>query len=137
MRRLPLLTAALMLLAAAPAGAGPREDLLAVLAAQAKAADAGFQGFAASRGESLFRTAFGQGKPDTPACTTCHTASPRKTGETRAGKPIEPMAVSATPDRYTDPEKVAKWFHRNCTGVLGRDCTVQEQGDFLTFMIGQ
>ncbi len=80
---------------------------------------------------------FAQGKSETPACTTCHTASPSKMGETRAGKPIEPMAVSVTPDRYTDPKKMAKWFRRNCKSVLGRECTAQEKGDFLTFMISQ
>ncbi len=58
-------------------------------------------------------------------------------GETRAGKPIEPMAVSVTPDRYRDPKKVAKWFRRNCQSVLGRECTAPEKGDFLTLMISQ
>ncbi len=80
---------------------------------------------------------YAQGKSETPACTVCHTASPLKMGETRAGKPIEPMAVSVTPDRYSDPKQMAKWFRRNCKSVLGRECTAQEKGDFLTFMIGQ
>jgi hypothetical protein len=44
------------------------------------------------------------------------------------------MAVSMTPDRFTDPEKVAKWFSRNCNGVLGRDCTAVEKGDFITYL---
>ena len=52
-------------------------------------------------------------------------------------RPIEPMAVSVTPDRYTDPKKVAKWFRRNCKSVLGRECATLEKGDFLTFMISQ
>jgi hypothetical protein len=47
------------------------------------------------------------------------------------------MAVSTTPDRYTDAAKVAKWFRRNCKSVLGRECTAQEKGDFLAFMISQ
>ena len=58
-------------------------------------------------------------------------------GVTRAGKPIEPMAVSKTPNRYTDHRKVAKWFRRNCKSVLGRQCSPREKGDFLTFMINQ
>jgi hypothetical protein len=137
MRTLLILPAAIALLATVSAEAGPREALLDDLATQAKAADRGFTGFSAPRGKTLSRTMFAQGKPETPACTTCHTASPLKMGETRAGKPIEPMAVSVTPDRYTNPKKVAKWFRRNCKSVLGRECTAQEKGDFLTFMISQ
>ncbi len=137
MRTLLILPAAIVLLATASAEAAPRRALLDDFATQAKAADPGFTGFSASRGETLFRTRFTGGKPETPACTACHTASPLKTGETRAGKPIEPMAASVTPDRYTDPKKVAKWFRRNCKSVLGRECTALEKGDFLTFMISQ
>ena len=77
------------------------------------------------------------GKPDTPSCTTCHTDSPLNTGKTRAGKAIEPMAVSANPQRFTDMEKVEKWFGRNCNSVLGRDCTPQEKGDVATWLIAQ
>ena len=77
------------------------------------------------------------GKPDTPSCTTCHTSDPRKEGRTRVGKAIAPMALSRTPDRFSNPAKVAKWFERNCASVLGRPCTAQEKGDFLTFMISQ
>ncbi len=91
----------------------------------------------AKRGKSLFESNIGGGKPDTQSCTTCHGASPSKTGMTRAGKIIDPMAVSKNPERYTDIKKVAKWFRRNCKSVLGRECTPQEKGDFLTFMNNQ
>ncbi len=135
MRTLLILSIAGLLISSA--SAGPREALLDDLAIQAKAADPGFTGFSAARGKALSLAEFAQGKPDTPACTTCHTASPFKMGQTRAAKPIQPMAVSVTPDRYTNRKKVAKWFRRNCRSVLGRLCTAQEQGDFLTFMISQ
>lgn len=110
-----------------------RAALIEGLAAEA-AADPGFAGFSAERGESLFRAEWTTGKPDTPSCVSCHDPDPAKPGSTRAGKPIAPMAVSVQPDRYTDPEKVAKWFGRNCSSVLGRECTATEKGDFLTFM---
>ena len=58
-------------------------------------------------------------------------------GQTRAGKEIDPMAISKTPDRFTDPDKVEKWFGRNCNSVLGRTCTPLEKGDVLTFFIGR
>jgi hypothetical protein len=130
------LIAAAWLLTAAASGESPT-PLLDFYASQAKASDSAFGGFSAERGEHLFRTNFSSGKPDTPSCTTCHTTDPRKTGQTRAGKDIEPMAASANPKRYTDQAKAEKWFGRNCNNVLGRECTATEKGDFITFMLTQ
>lgn len=119
------------------ASAGPREEQLAKYATAAKAADPAFAGFAAARGKTLHTRAFAGGKPDTPACTSCHGDDPRGAGRTLTGKTISPMAVSASPSRYTDPAKIEKWFKRNCGEVLGRECTPQEKGDWLSFMAGQ
>ena len=116
---------------------GSPKSLLDFYANEAKASDLGFSGFSAERGEHLFRTHFSTGKPDTPSCTTCHTADATKTGQTRAGKDIEPMAASANPNRYSDQAKTEKWFGRNCNNVLGRECTAKEKGDFITFMLSQ
>jgi cytochrome c553 len=132
----PALTAALVLaatLVAGAASAGPREDLLARYAA----AVPGYAGFSAARGKTLHHQAFAGGKADTPACTSCHGQDPRGAGRTPTGKAIAAMAVSATPARYSDPAKVEKWFKRNCNEVLGRACSAQEKGDWLTYMIGQ
>jgi hypothetical protein len=124
--------------ATAGAAANPARDaILANLLKQVKAEDAAFTGFSADRGAAFFAATQTGGKPATPSCTTCHSASPTQAGKTRAGKAIAPMAVSTTPDRYTDAAKVAKWFRRNCKSVLGRECTAQEKGDFLAFMISQ
>jgi hypothetical protein len=132
----PALFAAL-LLAPLAAAAVPLDDQLAGYAAAAKAADPGFAGFSAARGQTLHTTAFGLGKPDTPACTACHGKDPRAAGRTLSGKAIKPVALSATPDRYADPAKVEKWFKRNCIEVLGRACTPLEKGDWLSFMRSQ
>jgi mono/diheme cytochrome c family protein len=112
--------------------AGPREDLLTQYAAAAKTTS-----FSAARGQTLHTQNFSGGKPDTPSCTTCHGKDTQGAGRALTGKTIEPVAVSVTPTRYTDPAKVEKWFKRNCTEVLGRECTPQEKGDWLTFVIGQ
>jgi hypothetical protein len=114
---------------------GPREGLLDGYAAAAKAADAGFSGFSATRGETLYRTKHASGKPDSPACTSCHGPDARSAGRTRTGKAIEPMAVSVSPDRYLDAKKVEKWFKRNCDEVLGRECIPREKGDWLAYMM--
>lgn len=100
------------------------------------AAKAGSQPSAA-RGKAFFFATHSGGKPDATSCTACHGQDPRKGGRTRAGKPIEPMAVSVTPSRFTDAAKVEKWFGRNCKTVLGRACTAVEKADFIAFMAGQ
>ena len=120
-----------MILGAA-ALAGPREDLLAQYAAAAKTT-----GFSAARGQVLHTQNFSGGKPGTPSCTTCHGKDTRGAGRAPTGKAIEPVAVSVTPTRYTDPAKVEKWFKRNCIEVMGRECTPQEKGDWLAFVMGQ
>lgn len=131
-----VLAAALFLPAAALAGAA-QDGILAETAAHARAADPGFAGFSAERGRAFWSAQHQGGKDQTPSCATCHDQTPREAGRTRAGKSIEPMAVSLSPGRFTDPAKVAKWFQRNCEGVMGRACTAREQGDFLSYVLGQ
>lgn len=87
-----------------------------------------------ARGEALYRGEHPgrDGKP--VSCTSCHTANPKGTGKTRVGKPIEPLAPAANPQRFTDSAQVEKWFRRNCTDVLARECTPQEKGDFIAWL---
>lgn len=125
------LVVALGALIATSAEAGPREDIIAKFQAQAGAPAN------PANGEKMYNANYGTGKPDTPKCTTCHGATPQQGGETRTAKLIEPMAVSKTPARFTDAKKVDKWFRRNCTGVIGRECTAQEKVDFLTYLSAQ
>lgn len=120
------------MIVSAPITAGPREDLLGQYAADARSA-----GFSTTRGQMFYNQNFSGGKPETPSCTSCHGKEPRSAGRTKVGKTIDPLAISVTPSRYTDPAKVEKWFKRNCLEVLGRECTPQEKGDWLTLMIGQ
>lgn len=131
----PLLFAAVLLLPLAAQAADPRRD--ALLADYAKA-DPGHAGFSAGRGETLFRTQWRGGDERTPACTACHTDNPRQSGRNaKTGRPIEPVAVSANPKRFTDAAEVEKQFGRDCKNVLGRACTAREKGDYITFMMGQ
>jgi hypothetical protein len=125
-------------LACAVSSADPRRDaILAGLLAQAQQDEPGFTQFSAERGAAFYRATHTGGKQGTGSCTACHGNTPLDTGQTRAGKAIEPMAVSKSPTRYTDKANVEKWFTRNCTDVLGRACTAKEKGDFLTYMMGQ
>lgn len=132
-----LLTLSVLLCGSGSASAAPRDDILRSLDSAARAADPAFTGFSAPRGQTLHTQAFAGGKADTPACTSCHGATPRSSGRTPAGKAVEPMALSLSPSRYSDAAKVDKWFTRNCRDVLGRECTPREKGDWLSFMFSQ
>lgn len=135
MLAVPLTVAAVIL--SLSSFAGPRDDLLTQYATAARSDTPTFSGFSAARGKILHTQKFAGGKPDTPACTSCHGENPRAAGRTLTGKAIDAVAVSVTPQRYTDPAKVEKWFKRNCNEVLGRACMAQEKGDWLTYMLGQ
>jgi len=114
-----------------------QQSVLARYETDARKTDPGFAGFSADRGKVFFLTKHSGGRPDTPSCASCHTASPRQPGQTRAGQTIAPMAVSVTPSRFSNAAKAEKWFARNCDTVLGRACTAQEKGDFISFMLSQ
>ncbi|MBU1264990.1 MAG: DUF1924 domain-containing protein [Gammaproteobacteria bacterium] len=87
-----------------------------------------------ARGEVLYRTEHPGKNGATQSCASCHTANPKQAGQTRVGKRIEPLAPSANPQRFTDAAKVEKWFRRNCTDVLRRECSAQEKGDFIAWL---
>lgn len=71
------------------------------------------------------------------SCATCHGSDLTKQGKHyKTGKVIEPMALSANPERYSESRKIKKWFLRNCKWAWGRECTAQEKGNFLTFLKG-
>ena len=131
-----LMVGAIALCPTGPACAGAQEGVLELYRAQAVAANSSFAGFSAGRGKAFFLSSNTSGGAETPSCTSCHTSNPLNVGQTRAGKAIDPMAVSATPGRFTDFTKTEKWFARNCKTVLGRECTAQEKGDFITYMSG-
>jgi cytochrome c peroxidase len=133
-KKLALIVCNVCLLAGMASAA--QKAILDQYAAAAKADDPGFAGFSAERGKAFF-LAQRNINPDTPSCSSCHTSNPRNAGETRAGQRIDPMAVSVTPERFTDPAKVEKWFRRNCDTVLKRACTAVEKGDFIAFMSSQ
>jgi cytochrome c553 len=71
------------------------------------------------------------------SCTTCHDPDITKPGKhATTKKVIEPMSASVNAERFTDLKKIEKWFKRNCEWTWGRECTAQEKGDFLKFLIG-
>lgn len=95
--------------------------------------------FSAQRGKQMWTQGFTQhttGKQ--VSCATCHTSDPKQAGShIRTSKRIEPMAASVNAERFTEVAKVNKWFLRNCKWTLGRECTAQEKGDFLTYLLSE
>jgi cytochrome c5 len=72
------------------------------------------------------------------SCSSCHGTDFSKAGKHRkTHKVIDAMSPRVTADRFTDEKKIEKWFKRNCNDAWGRECTVQEKADFLTFLLAQ
>ena len=118
-------------LAAQPAFAETPGGILASIQKEA-AGTPGFQGFSAARGESFFKAKHGYEW----SCASCHTENPAVSGKhAKTGKAIEPLAPSANAERFVSPKKVEKWFKRNCNDVLNRECTAQEKGDVLAYLL--
>ncbi|MBF0153059.1 MAG: DUF1924 domain-containing protein [Magnetococcales bacterium] len=133
-KRAPLSLAWLLILgmgvAASPVDAAQVDEILATYRSQSGTP------FTAQRGAELLTRSVKdpEGGPDR-SCATCHTQNPTRRGQhPKSGKSIDPLAPSANPERLTDAAKVEKWFARNCEWTLGRPCTPQEKGDFLTYL---
>ncbi|TNF38607.1 MAG: DUF1924 domain-containing protein [Gammaproteobacteria bacterium] len=94
--------------------------------------------FNVDAGRKLWTQKFTQANGESRACTNCHTADLRQTGKHAAtGKTIEAMSPAINPQRLTDADKIEKWFGRNCKWTMGRECTAQEKGDFLSYIQNQ
>lgn len=92
-------------------------------------------GLSASDGKAFFNREITV-KGQQVACASCHTANPADTGKhIVTGKPIRPLAPSANPKRFSDIDKVEKEFTDHCNDVIGRDCSAQEKGNFITYLL--
>lgn len=68
-------------------------------------------------------------------CMACHGQDVSRPGKhVKTGKVIDPLAPSVNKERFTDMEKIEKWFKRNCKWTYGRECTDQEKGDLLKYL---
>jgi hypothetical protein len=104
----------------------------------AKYKSAGATSFNAERGSKNWTKEVKPEGGDTLSCTTCHGDDLSKEGKHhKTGKIIKPMAPSANAERFTDAKKIEKWFKRNCNDVWSRECTAQEKGDILKFLLSK
>lgn len=128
MKRLSVTLLLAATFAAGAAQAGPVDVLLD----EYRASGAG--PFDAATGQSLWTREQSQGR----SCASCHTENLKAEGEhARTGKTIEPLAPSVNPARLSEKREIQKWLYRNCKWTVGRECTPQEKGDYLTFIRNQ
>jgi epoxyqueuosine reductase QueG len=127
------ITAALLAVLASSAAVGETPAALANGYADAARREApSFAGLSAQRGEKFFQSAHGSDW----SCSSCHTTSPAARGKhAKTGKAIAPLAPAANPERFTSLATAEKWFKRNCNDVVGRECTAQEKGDVLAYLM--
>jgi len=129
---IPILFTSLGALLVTTARAEAPNDFLRAFETAARQDQPGFTGFSARRGETFFTGTHGRDW----SCASCHTRNPAAAGKhAKTDKPIQPLAPSANAGRFTRPEKVEKWFRRNCNDVLGRTCTPSEKGDVLAYLL--
>lgn len=122
-----------LLSASAAATAATPQQMIDGYAAEAARQSSGFQP-SARRGAEFYARRFAI-SDKMPACVSCHTDSPTQPGRHAVtGKAIKPLAPRAEAARFSDPAKTEKWFRRNCTEVLGRECSVAEKADFIRFL---
>lgn len=95
--------------------------------------------FSAERGKKMWTQNFTQQKSSKQVnCATCHTNNLQQAGaHIRTGKVIEAMSARTNAERFNETKKIKKWFLRNCKWTLGRECTAQEKGDYLTYFLSE
>lgn len=94
--------------------------------------------FSAQTGGQLWQQEVNARDGRARSCTTCHSADLRSTGKhAKTGKAIEPLSPAVNSERLASAKKIRKWFKRNCKWTWGRECTAQEKGDLLSFIVSQ
>jgi hypothetical protein len=86
------------------------------------------------RGQAFFTKEWGISQK-MPNCTVCHGKNLKVEGKhVVTDKRIAPFSPAVNSERFTSSSKVEKWFKRNCTEVVGRECTAMEKADFIQFV---
>lgn len=70
------------------------------------------------------------------ACTDCHTDNPAAEGKhSETGKKIASLSPKVNPKRFSDLKKTEETFDTHCVDVLERNCTAQEKGDYIVYLL--
>ncbi|MDO9203965.1 MAG: DUF1924 domain-containing protein [Methylotenera sp.] len=111
-------------------------------AAAAKKADSSYAGLSVDDGKAFFNREVIQFKGDVNnpgkaiACASCHTSNPADTGKhIVTGKPIKPLSPAVNAKRFKSMDAVEKNFTKHCNEVVGSDCTAQEKGNYIAYLL--
>lgn len=93
----------------------------------------------AEKGQTFWNQKFSSSRANQErSCSTCHTTNVKQYGKHAiTGKEIKPLAPSVMSKRLTNPNKIRKWFKRNCNWTLGRECSAQEKANVLMYLKDQ
>jgi hypothetical protein len=131
-----LLIAASILAVAAAAQAASPDEILQGYAGQARKENPAFKEFSAANGRRFYAAVAKHSSGKAISCASCHSADPKGAWRhERTGKEIAALAPAANKERISDAANVEKWFKRNCRDVLERECSAQEKGDFIAFLL--
>lgn len=134
------------------------EQILERYAGLARHEDPAFAGFSAEHGHELYFQKRVLPVVGAINCASCHMADPREQIIAHKSKvlcrqchvindsehphpkdaklrKILPLAPSANPKRLTNFEHVEEFLKPNCEMVIGRECTTQEKGDIIAWLI--
>lgn len=91
----------------------------------------------AEAGRAFFTKKYARRKDNKEeSCSSCHTDNPMNKGKhVDTGKAIQPLSPVANPARFSDLQKVETKFKKHCNNIIGRDCTPQEKGDYITYLL--
>lgn len=111
------------------------EKLAAKYEGIAKNNDPAYKGLSATDGEAFFKhDQMVKGKPI--ACASCHTANPADPGKhIVTGKRIRPLSPVVNPKRFANLDKVEANFTKHCNDIIERDCTAQEKGNYIAYLL--
>ena len=135
----------------------PRE-VLERYALEAAREQSAFSGFDAERGRSFYMQKHAVEGVGALSCSSCHRKDPRErilrhrvevpcrachvindadhpAPKDAKKRVIEPFAPSANPERFTEYGRAEDYFFTNCRMLLRRECTAQEKGDLLTWLL--
>lgn len=109
-------------------------------AAAAKVVDPGYSGLSAAAGKVFFNRQLIGFKGNNPgkavACASCHTSNPADPGlHIVTNKPIKPLSPVVNPKRFSSIKNVEIKFTKHCNEVVGSDCTLQEKGNYIAYLL--
>ena len=70
------------------------------------------------------------------ACTDCHGDNPAAVGKhSETKKKIASLSPVVNPKRFSNLKKTEETFDIHCNDILERNCTSQEKGDYIVYIL--